>query len=198
VQPEKIGSIADGVQAQGLRDVLTGAEGLMRQQKFAEALQQYDVARQVAPNNALITMARANAELAASYYRRAETSLRDAVGRAPELVVAQFDLRGLVGEERLQTVVKDLKELGNNDPKQARPMLLLAYIAYNTGNEAQAGEYLAAAEQRAGGDDVLLNAWRRNWKIPAATAPAEPPAPAAPPAQPDEPPEPAAQPDGNK
>ena len=177
--PERIGSIAEGVEAQGLRDVLKSAEDLMREQKFAEALQKYDVAQRVAPNNALIVMGRANAELGASYYRRAETSLRDAVSRAPELVIAQFDLRALVGEERLQVLVKDLKDLAAADANAVRPPLLLAYIAYNTGNEAQAGEYLAAAEQRAGGDDPLLRAWRRNWKVAAAGAaePAAQPAP---------------------
>ena len=173
-QPEKIGSIAEGVQAKGLHDVLTSAEGLMREKKFSAALQQYDVAQQVAPDNALITMGRANAELAASYYRRAEISLRDAVGRAPEVVVGQFDLKSLIGEDRLQILVRDLKELAGNDPKQARPTILLAYIAYNTGNEQQAGEYLSDAEQRAGADDELLKAWRRNWKLPAAAA-TEPP-----------------------
>jgi tetratricopeptide (TPR) repeat protein len=177
-QPQKIGSIAEGVQAPGLRDVLTSAEGLMREQKFAEALQKYDTAQRVAPNNALITMGRANAELGASYYRRAEMSLRDAVGRAPELVVGQFDLRSLIGEDRLQVLVKDLKDLSASDPKSARAPLLLAYIAYNTGNEAQAGEYLATAEQRAGANDSLLKAWRRFWKVgaaPEATQPAPPP-----------------------
>jgi len=65
------------------------------------------------------------------------------------------------------------------DTKSARAPLLLAYIAYNTGNEAQAGEYLAAAEQRAGPNDPLLKAWRRFWKVgaaPEATQPAPPPA----------------------
>jgi len=162
-----------------LRDVLKSAEGLMREQKFGEALQKYDTAQRVAPNNALITMGRANAELGASYYRRAEMSLRDAISREPELVVGQFDLRSLIGEERLQVLVKDLKDLSAGDTKSARAPLLLAYIAYNTGNEAQAGEYLAAAEQRAGPNDPLLKAWRRFWKVgaaPEATQPAPPPA----------------------
>ena len=176
-EPQRIESIAEGVEAQGLRSVLKSAEDLMREQKFAEALQQYDVAQQVAPNNPLIVMGRANAELGASYYRRAETSMRDAVSRAPELVVAQFDLRALVGEERLQVLVRDLKELAAADPKAVRPPLLLGYIAYNTGNEDQAGQYLAAAEQAAGGDDPLLKAWRRNWKLGAATTTAPAAAP---------------------
>ena len=175
--PEKIGSIAEGVEAQGLRDVLKSAEDLMKEQQFEQAIQKFDVAQQVAPNNPLITAGRANAELAASYYRRAEMSLRDAVGRAPELVVAQFDLRSMIGEERLQVLVSDLKQLAEEDAKAVRPPLLLAYIAYNTGNEAQAGTYLASAEQRAEADDALLKAWRRNWKIPAGD-PAPEPAPA--------------------
>ena len=169
-QPEKIGSIAEGVEAKGLHDVLASAEGLMRQQKFTEALQKYDLAQRVAPNNPLIAMGRANAELGASFYRRAETNLRDAVSRAPELAVAQFDLRALIGDDRLQVLVGDLKDLAAKDPKDARPPLLLAYIAYNTGNEAQAGEYLASAEQRAGADDSLLKTWRRYWKVPGAAA----------------------------
>ena len=98
-----------------------------------------------------------------------------------ELVVAQFDLRSLIGQDRLQVLVRDLKELSANDPNQARAPLLLAYIAYNTGNEAQAGEYLATAEQRAGADDPLIKAWRRSWKLPPAGAT-----------------EPAPQPDANK
>ena len=106
-----------------------------------------------------------------------------APSRAPELVVAQFDLRALIGEERLQKLVLDLKELATAEATAVRPPLLLAYIAYNTGNEEQAGEYLATAEQRAGADDPLLRAWRRNWKLAAATtepaaAPATEPAPA--------------------
>ena len=165
-EPEKIESIAEGVEAQGLRDVLKSAEDLMREQKFAAALEKYDVARQVAPNNSLITLGRANAELAASYYRRAEGSLRDAVSRTPELVVAQFDLKALIGDERLQVLVRDLKEIADTDKQSARPMILLAYIAYNTGNEENAGQYLAAAEQRAGADDPLISAWRKNWTLP--------------------------------
>jgi hypothetical protein len=165
-EPVQIKSLAADVQAKGLRDLLTSAEDLMRQEKYAAALDKYNAASEVAPNNPLITVGRAHAELAASYYRRAETDLRDALAAAPHLVQAQFDLKTLVGPDRLQIVVKDLKELAAADPQQARPLLLLAYIAYNTGNADQAATYLEQAEKRAQGDDTLLKAWRQNWKLP--------------------------------
>jgi hypothetical protein len=181
--PQPIKTLAKDVPAEGLRQLLQSAEDLMRQQKFSQALEKYNVAQEVAPNNPLIILGRANAQLAASYYRRAESDLREAVSRAPEVVVAQFDLRSLIGEERLQTLVKDLKDIAANDPQEARPLLLLAYIAYNTGNEEQAAHYLAQAEQRVKGEDKLLKAWRQQWNLPktdGAEGNAEPaPAPAA-------------------
>ena len=172
-EPMQIKSLAADVQAKGLRDLLASAEDLMRQQKYAAALDKYQAARDVAPNNPLIILGRAHAELAASYYRRAETDLRDALAQAPHLVQAQFDLRNLVGPERLQIVVKDLKELAAADAQQSRPLMLLAYIAYNTGNQEQAVGYLDAAEKRVQGDDPMLKAWRRYWKLPNAAGGAE-------------------------
>jgi hypothetical protein len=85
----------------------------------------------------------------------------------------------------LQVLVSDLKEIAAKDPKQVRPALLLAYIAYNTGNEAQAREYLTTAEQRVEAEDQLLKAWRRHWKLPAgaSTEPAAQPEPEPAPAQ---------------
>jgi tetratricopeptide (TPR) repeat protein len=168
VEPVPIKSLATGVQAKGLHDLLASAEDLMRQEKYTAALDKYNAAQEVAPNNPLITLGRANAELAASYYRRAETDLRDALAAAPHLVQAQFDLKNLAGADRLQIVVKDLKELAANNPDQARPLLLLAYIAYNTGNQDQAATYLDQAEKRTQGDDSLLKAWRQNWNLPKA------------------------------
>ena len=165
--PLRITSMAENVQAKGLRDLLTSAEELMRQEKYAAALDKYNTAQEVAPNNPMIGVGRAHAELAASYYRRAETDLRDALAKAPELVEAQFDLKALIGADRLQVVVKDLKELAETDKTQARPLLLLAYIAYHTANPEQAATYLDAAQQRVQGEDALIHAWRRGWTLPA-------------------------------
>jgi tetratricopeptide (TPR) repeat protein len=182
-EPVQVKSFATGVKAPGLSELLTKAEGLMKQGRFTSALDQYDAAEQVAPNNPMIRLGRANAELGAAYYARAESHLREVFTTNPELLVGQYDLRSLLGEERLAVLVKELKDISNKDQKQARPVFLLAYIYYNIGQEQKAEAYLDLAEKRAGGQDKFFNLLRENWtlasdkaaagKAPAETPPAE-------------------------
>src|SRR5437868_1638175 len=113
-EPVKVDSLARGVKGKGLAEIMKSAEDLMKQGKFTSALDQYDQAEQVAPNNPLIRLGRANAELGASYYARAEAHLRDVFTQNPELLNGQYDLIALLGEERLNTLVKDLKQIANN------------------------------------------------------------------------------------
>ena len=72
----------------------------------------------------------------------------------------------LIGADRLQVIVKDLKDLVNTDKSQPRPLLLLAYIAYHTDNPEEAASYLNKAQQRVQGDDALLKAWKGAWNLP--------------------------------
>jgi tetratricopeptide (TPR) repeat protein len=177
--PVKVPSLATGVKAKGLGDVLKNAENLMKDGKFTSALDQYDTAEQVAPNNPLTRLGRANAELGAAYYARAEAHLRDVFQKNPELLSGQYDLTNMLGEQRMQVLVKDLKEIANREQKEARPVFLLAYIAYNTGHEQNAEAYLDLADKRSGGKDPFFQLLRDNWALPAATegAPTTAPAP---------------------
>jgi hypothetical protein len=127
----------------------------------------------VIPNNPLVNLGRAHAELGASYYARAESHLRDLLSNHPELLVAQYDLTGMLGEQRLQTLVRDLKELAKKDQKEPRPLLLLSYIAYNTGREGEAAAYLDLADKRTGGTDPFYKLLRKNWTLPAKSTAAE-------------------------
>jgi len=163
-KPPVISSLATGVQAKGLADLLTEAETLMRDQKFVAAIEKYDLAAQVAPNNPMPLFGRANAELGASFYARAETHLRQAFTGAPALMMAQYDLRKFLGDERLEFLVRDLKEIANTEKDSARPLLLLAYIAYNEGNERMAAGYLDLAEKRSGGDPFYKTV-RDHWQL---------------------------------
>lgn len=173
-EPIKVDTLANGVQAKGLADVLRKAEALMKEGKFASALDQYDIAQQIAPNNPLIVLGRAHAELGAGYYARAEAHIRDAVTQDPAVLVGQYDLRVFIGTDRLQEVVKELKNISVNEPNQTTPVFLLAYIAYNTDNERQAAAWLDLAEKRAGRTDGVYRAMRELWQLPTAqTQPAE-------------------------
>ena len=150
----------------------------MRQGKYIDALDQYDTAEQVGAKFAAIQLGRANAELGASYYTRAESDLRQAFSSDQSLLEAQYDLGAMIGQDRLQFLVKDLKEIANKEKTQSRPLFLLAYIAYNTGNERMAAGYLDLAEKRAaaaggagGSAEAFYKLVRSHWVLPSETAP---------------------------
>jgi tetratricopeptide (TPR) repeat protein len=165
-EPVRVPSLAEGAQAKGLTELLLKAEALMKDGKFTSALDEYDKAEQVAPNNPLIRLGRANAELGAGYYSRAESHLREAFTADPALLIGQYDLRSFYGEDRLRTLVNDLKDISRVEERQSRPVFLLAYIAYNSGNERMAAGYLDLAEKRAGANDPLFKLIRDHWKLP--------------------------------
>ena len=150
----------------------------MRDGKFTAALDKYDDAERVVPNNPLVNLGRANAELGASYYARADQHLRDLFTNHPELLVAQYDLTAMLGEQRLQTLVRDLKEISKKDQREPRPLFLLSYIAYNTGHENDAAAYLDLADKRTGGSDPFYQLLRKHWTLPAKPAAATPAVPA--------------------
>lgn len=172
-RPVQIRSLAEGVEAKGLADLLKQAEDYMKAGKYNSALEQYDLAEQVAANNPLILLGKANVELGQSYYTRAETHLRQAFMQDQALLMGQYDLRALIGAERLEYLVKDLKEVAKQETRQARPVFLLAYIAYNTGNERMAAAYLDLAEKRAGANDPLYPLIRKHWSLPKDAGPSE-------------------------
>lgn len=163
--PLKISSFADGVKATGLKQLLTNAEQSMQAGKFTQALDYYDAASAVAPNNPLIMTARSIAELGAGYYARAQLHLEQVLSADPALLMARYDLKTFYGEDRLQYIVRDLKELAKTEQKQSRPLLLLAFIAYSTENEQRAADYLSLAEER-GGNKAFYGKLREYWKLP--------------------------------
>lgn len=161
--PPKISTFAGAATAQGLNEMLTKAEGQMKEGKYASAIDTYGAAEAVAPRNATLKLGRANAELGGAYYRRAEASLRQAFVADGKLLQSQYDLRGFLGDERLQTVQKDLSDLVQNRDKDTGAAVLLAYVYYNTGNERRAQALLDLADKRAGGRDTLVRAMKAGW-----------------------------------
>jgi hypothetical protein len=191
--PLRIKSLAEGVEAPGLRDLLKGAETEMKAGNYRSALEKYAAAEQVAPNNPLIQLGRAHTLLADTKYGSAEASLRQAVLTNPELLMGQYDLDAFIGRERLGFLVKDLQQIAQTEAASPRPLLLQAYIAYNTpGLEGATAQHLDAAAERTGKSDPLIEAMRKHWNLsggeaaPVPEAPAATETPAAPEAKPDE------------
>jgi len=170
--PLKIETLSKGVVGEGLGNVLKKAETLMKEGKYASALDQYDAAEAVTPNNPLIWLGRANAELGAGFYTRAEAHLKQAFMTDQALLMGQYDLTRMIGEDRLTKLVAELKDLANKDNTQAMPVFLLGYIAYNTGHEPQALAYLDLAEKRAPGEAGFYKAIRDHWALPETPKPA--------------------------
>jgi tetratricopeptide (TPR) repeat protein len=170
-QPVKIHSLAEGVSAKGLHDLLKSAEDLMKQDRFQSAIEKYDAAEQVAPHDMLIALGRANAELGAGFYHRASMDLHTVFETDPSLLMGQYDLKSWMSDQRLQFVTKELSGLATSDPKSEDPVFLLAYIAYNTGDTAKAADYLKQAKARSGGRDFLLDQLEAKWKLPGTSTP---------------------------
>jgi tetratricopeptide (TPR) repeat protein len=153
----------------------------MKQGKFSDALEQYDLAEQVAPNNGLITLGKAHAELGASSYRNAEAHIRQSFGAEPALMMGRYDLYGFLGKDRVQVVIKDLVELSKANPNEEMAPFLLGYILYNQSNPTTAALWLNEAERREGRPDPTVRQMREYWNLPApATAPSAKPAEARP------------------
>ncbi|CAN5457506.1 hypothetical protein BH10PLA1_BH10PLA1_12540 [soil metagenome] len=166
--PLAVKSLTDGMKPGGLRDTLATAEAQMREGKYTSALDQYDLAERVAPNNPMITLGRAHAELGASYYARADSDIRRALATGPEMMLAQFNLEKFLGRDRVEFLEKDLKDIASTEPKSVRAPFLLAYMKYSTGDLKMASNYLALSEKRAGKADPLYQQLRIYWGLPAA------------------------------
>lgn len=162
-----IDSLATGIKAKSLSDLMAEAEDLMRKGKFQSSLDKWDLAQQVAPDQPEVLLGRATAELGAASYANAETHLRQAFSGAPALMMARYDLRKFLGDERLTFLVKDLKEIASNERASARPLVLLAFIAYNEGSDRMAAGYLDLAEKRIGQKDAFFDSIRKHWELPA-------------------------------
>jgi len=168
--------MAAGTNAKGLADLMKQAEDLMKQGKYNAALDKYDTAHQVAPNNPMISLGRAVAELGGQFYTRADGHIRDAFTANPALMVGQYDLKSLLGEERLGALVKDLRALADKEKRDPRPVFLLAFIAYNTDQPAAAEGYLDIADKRANGRDPFYKTLRDTWALPDKSKPESNPA----------------------
>jgi len=77
----------------------------------------------------------------------------------------------MLGEQKVRTLISELKDIAKKDQREARPLFLLAYVAYNTGHETEAEANLDLADKRSGGKDPFYKLLRDNWSLPAPRTP---------------------------
>ncbi|HEX4794387.1 MAG TPA: tetratricopeptide repeat protein [Humisphaera sp.] len=176
MQPLFMHHLYDGIKAKGLHDLMEKAESQMKEGKFAAAIETYNRANQVAPNNSLTVLGRSIAELGAGFYAEADRDLRVTYRSAPELLWGQIDLKSMFPADRLTFLQTDLDRLTIDQPKESRPWFLKAFIAYNTGDPTATRKNLDEAEARSGKLDWTTRLLRQHWAPGASKAPTTRPA----------------------
>lgn len=161
-----IDSLASGVTASGLAQLLKQGEDLTRDGKYEQAMEIFAAASEVAPNNYLATIGTAHAALAGGFFKKAETAVRAAYLADPSLLMAKFNLKKMIGQDALPNVVNQLKQAANSQQDDPGLAMLLCYVSYHNDYISQAGIYLDLAEKRSAGKDPFYPYLRAHWKVP--------------------------------
>jgi tetratricopeptide (TPR) repeat protein len=172
IVPLPFNSLSEGMSSRSLADIIRNAEDLVGKGEYKEAIDQYNNAIAVVPNNPMILLGRANAEIGANLYARAENDLRRSYAEDTALMMGKYNIRDLLGEKRLDVVVADLEQVADKDPTNETPIFLLAYLNYNTGQVAKVAGQLELAERLRGGRDPLIESLFQHWNLTATTQPA--------------------------
>jgi tetratricopeptide (TPR) repeat protein len=163
--PVPIESIATGMKAKGLADLIANGESLVEKQQYDRAIASYNDAIQVAPNNPLILIARANAELGGGYYAQAYADLHAAVAQDPAVLIGRYDLQKHLGAAKLKVMSDDLKLIAEDTPKDPTHAFLYAYVLYNSHHVGLAAEWLNTADKRSAGEDPAIAQMKKYWNF---------------------------------
>ena len=160
-----INSFATGVASSGLADLITNGENLVQDGKYDRAVAAYNDAIAVAPNNPLLLLARASAELGGGYYAQANSDLHNAVSQDPAVLIGQYDLQKHLGEKRLDSLMADLKQASEDSPDDSTHAFLYSYVLYNSHHVGKAAEWLNTADQRSKGQDPAIAQMKKYWNF---------------------------------
>jgi len=169
--PIPIDSYANGIRSKGLADLIGTAEQNVQGQRYDKAITNYNEAIDAAPNNPLILMARATAELGGGYYAQANADIHVAVAQDPAVLLGQYDLQKHLGADRLKSLITDLKQISQDAPDDTLHSFLLTYVYYNSHHLGQAAQWLENSDKRSDGQDSAIVQMKRYWNFSEAPAP---------------------------
>lgn len=103
--------------------------------KFMQAIQAFQGALAMRPDNPLAIIGQAHAELAAGLYGSAAYNLQFVFNRNPALTAVRYNLKKLLPSDSLRAARRELKKLVKRDNPSAA--MLLAYVDYQLGYRRQ-------------------------------------------------------------
>jgi tetratricopeptide (TPR) repeat protein len=128
------------------------ADDAFRQGRYEEALGGFDVASRIARRAAESHLGKVHALFALGQYYGASGDLREALKYLPELPLVHLRLRGFYGQDKLDDFAGHVERLRKrlDDPLPDPDLLLvLAYVRYFDGDQAEAESALLKASGRA-------------------------------------------------
>jgi tetratricopeptide (TPR) repeat protein len=159
-------------QTDDLRDqAMRQAEREMAEGRYFDADRSYGRVLLLRPDSPLAVVGKVHAQIGAGLYLTAGRTLRSLLSAHPELIAARYDQPLLPDEDRLQRVREQLQAMLKRQPDDVQAPLLLAYLAYQRGDQAAVREHLQLLEARQP-DDSIVPLLRRIWLDPETADPA--------------------------
>lgn len=133
---------------------MRNAERSISDGKFFDADRYYRNAMILRPTAPMAMVGRLHAQIGAGMYHSAAHTLRTLYARHPELIAAKYTQPLLPSEQRLTKVREVLLDKNDRDDQLDAP-LLLAYLAYQSGNKQTITEQLDLLSKRSPKDPIL-------------------------------------------
>jgi hypothetical protein len=144
-----------GATATPFDQLMSKAEGLLKDGKYLDAANAYQTAMLQQPDNPLAILGRANAELGAGMYQSAAGDLKFLFARKPELISVKYALENYIPPQRQHQLIADLTELSQGKGVGNTAEFLLCYLNYNTGRDVELQRELGRWEARP---------WKDSWQ----------------------------------
>lgn len=133
---------------------MRNAERSISDGKYFDAERYYRNAMMLRPTAPMAMIGRLHAQIGAGMYHSAAYTLRTVYARHPELIAAKYTQPLLPSEQRLIKVREVLLDKNDRDDQLDAP-LLLAYLAYQSGNKQIITEQLEILAKRSPKDPIL-------------------------------------------
>lgn len=149
-----------------LNDAMARGEKAMADGRYFDAEIVYAEALNLRPGYPLAVVGKVNAQVGAGLYMSAGRTMRVLFKHHPEMIAARYTRPLLPTAKRVSTVRMRLALLAEKQTEATEPLLLIAYLAYQTDDPEGCADALAELTRR-DPSDSLTPLLRRIWLDPA-------------------------------